>query len=183
MSCVVGVKNLNGIFMGADSAVVTDDHKGYIKEAKLFRKGDFIVGGAGLVKGISLVRYQKWPELGDMHIEEYMHNVLSHWIMRKFLKHKIATVEDEAITSPTDFIVGYKDRLFSIDSAFGVTETARDYVAIGAGYPYALGSLYSSKEINVKAKTHIALAAASEFSINVYSPFIFLSTYEQVDQN
>ena len=72
-------------------------------------------------------------------------------------------------------MVGYKGRLFKIDSDFQVAEAKQKYNATGCGQGFALGSLFSTKnmEIAPKERLKIALKAAVDNSGGVRPPFVF----------
>ncbi len=64
--------------------------------------------------------------------------------------------------------------MFEIASDFQVGEVLKNYVSVGCGCSYALGSMYSTEKSSKDPKSRIviALEAAQEFSAGVREPFI-----------
>ena len=76
------------------------------------------------------------------------------------------------------FLIGVKDRLFSIQSDFQVEESASGYLACGSGEDFALGSLHTTKTLALDSKKRIeyALSAAECHNCFVREPFYILNT-------
>lgn len=174
MTCVVGMVYQDHVYLGADSACISGNHKDTIKQAKVFEKNSFVVGCAGLIKGINILRLEDWPENIYDDPEEYLYNLMK-WYRKQCEKHKIAEVDNEVITNPIEAIFGYHNRIFTVEGAFGVTESSREYVAIGSGSSYAFGSLFTNKSLLPRDNLHTALVASAHFCNEVFPPFIFIN--------
>jgi ATP-dependent protease HslVU (ClpYQ) peptidase subunit len=74
----------------------------------------------------------------------------------------------------SELIIGIKGRIFIIEDDWQVTEYIHDYLAIGSGSPYALGSLYSTTDLPPNERVQKALEAADQFSITVCQPFDYI---------
>jgi ATP-dependent protease HslVU (ClpYQ) peptidase subunit len=70
-----------------------------------------------------------------------------------------------------NFLVAYDNELFQIESDYQVGRTINSYAAIGSGYSYALGSIFTSEEDDSETRIKIALAAAANFNTTVRAPF------------
>lgn len=77
-----------------------------------------------------------------------------------------------------DLIFGYRNRLFIIQSDYSVLESSDGYMSIGSGYLFALGSLFSTKNLidNPKTRIHLALQSAAKFDMGVQAPFYIINT-------
>ena len=74
------------------------------------------------------------------------------------------------------FLMGYKSKLYKIQGDFQVGESILDYDSCGCGEDFALGSMYSTKNITEpETRINIALNAAAEFSPGVGGPSLILS--------
>jgi hypothetical protein len=73
----------------------------------------------------------------------------------------------------SEFLVGIMDRLFLVDSDYGVTESSSGYDAVGIGREFALGSLWTTGKLIMQPldRMHAALGAASQLSPYVREPF------------
>ena len=74
------------------------------------------------------------------------------------------------------FLVGFKGRLFEIESDFQVCESADKYSAVGCGEEYAFGTLFTinNKVMTADERIKKALESAEYFSAGVRSPFNIL---------
>ena len=172
MTCIVGVKTSNGIWIGGDSAVSTDNLVQTLADPKVWMKGQFIMGFAGSLRVGQIVKYKmKIPPINSRKPTEYM---VTGFIdaMRKCLKSAGAAQEDKKLEEQENqFLIGYKGRLFEIDEAYGVCEINGEYIAIGCGTEYALGSLHTTKGQKPEKRIKAALDAASYFCEGVRPPF------------
>jgi ATP-dependent protease HslVU (ClpYQ) peptidase subunit len=92
--------------------------------------------------------------------------------MRKCLKSSGAAQETNKIEEQENhFIIGFKGRLFEIDEAYGVCEIKEEFIAIGSGTEYALGSLYTTKGRDPEKRVIEALKASAHFCEGVRAPF------------
>lgn len=69
------------------------------------------------------------------------------------------------------FLVGYKSKLYKIDSDFQVGVPAFQYDTCGCGSDLALGAMYALKDEDPELRVRTALKAASVFSAGVVGPF------------
>jgi ATP-dependent protease HslVU (ClpYQ) peptidase subunit len=73
------------------------------------------------------------------------------------------------------FLVGYRGRLFEIQSDYQVAETTYGFAATGCGEDYLLGAMHALAAEKPEQRILRALAAAEEFSAGVRGPFIVKS--------
>ncbi len=181
MTCIVGLIENNKIYIGADSLGSADYNCTTRKDSKVFVKNDFIIGYTSSFRMGQLIRYNFTPSkiYDDQDVFEYMViNFISD--LRMCLKNGGYTKIESNKETGGIFIVGYKNRLFSIHSDFQVGESMHSFESVGCGYALALGSLYTTqgnpyKKDNAKKRIITALEAAQEFSNGVRQPFIIKS--------
>ena len=181
MTCIVGMIENGKAHFGADSASV-DSPGDFIeqwKTPKIFKKGDFIIGFAGLYSVGQIVRLSLvLPKIDDMEIEEYLVSKFIPALKKILLKENIKDDDDWVL------LIGYKDRLFVLGDDYSVGEPSEGFTAMGTGRNLALGSLntsyYSGLVIkNVKTVEdylQLALETASKYCQTVNGPFAFIST-------
>lgn len=175
MTCVIGSIEKGAVYMGADSAGVGGYSLSRRKDSKVFINGEFIMGYTSSFRMGQLLRYRFSPpkQKEGQDIFEYM---ISDFIeaVRSCLKDggytKVSSNEETGGT----FLVGYRGRLFTVESDFQVGELYEDYAAIGCGQDIALGSMYSTKGKPPDERIKTALEAAEEFSAGVRGPFNIL---------
>lgn len=172
MTCIVGIKGPDGIYIGGDSAVSSHNLIQTMTDPKVWRKGQFIFGFSGALRAGQIVKYNmKIPPISNREPTQYMVTSFVN-SMRKCLKKAGASREEnKEEEQDNQFLIGYKGHLFEIDEAYGVCEVADEYVAIGSGTEYALGSLYATKDHPTENRLIKALESAAYFSESVAPPF------------
>jgi ATP-dependent protease HslVU (ClpYQ) peptidase subunit len=172
MTCIVGIKSKTGIYIGGDSAVSTGDLVQTMADPKIWRKGQFIFGYAGTLRAGQIIKYDmSIPPINNRLPMEYMVKSFTK-SMRKCLKAAGAAREEhKEEENPNQFLIGFRGHLFEIDEAYGVCEVADEFVAIGSGTEYALGSLHTTKGMATGDRIIRALDAASYFCAGVRPPF------------
>ncbi|MBE7413851.1 MAG: hypothetical protein HS130_00930 [Deltaproteobacteria bacterium] len=175
MTCVVGWIEKGRIYMGADSAGVAGLDLRIRKDPKVFKKGPFIIGYTSSFRMGQLIRYKM--EIPDhpakMDPFEFMcvHFVES---LRKCLREGGYTKVNNNVEEGGCFLVGYRKRLYLIDSDFQVGVAKENYDAVGCGRDFALGAMRILNGLNIPpiAAVKRALTVAEEFSAGVRRPFI-----------
>jgi ATP-dependent protease HslVU (ClpYQ) peptidase subunit len=174
MTCIVGVVEGDRIFMGGDSSATSgNDELSLRADQKVFRTGDFLIGFAGSFRAGQLMRYAfdppKRPARMDVH--RYM---VTHFVdaMREALKRGGSAKRDhEEELIPTSILVGYRGRLYQINSDYDVGEAVDAFDAVGSGSQPALGALVVTHGMEPRKRIRGALEAAERFSQSVRRPF------------
>ncbi len=174
MTCIVGVVDKKRVYIGGDSAGVSNYDISIRKDPKVFKIGKFIFGCTSSFRMIQLIRFSfKLPPIeegGD--IFEYMCTKFIDELRKTFKDGGFKEVKDEVESGGT-FLIGYKGRLFQIHNDFQVEELYDEYACCGCGESYAKGALYCiAKDIHPEVKITKALEAAVYFSGGVRPPFI-----------
>lgn len=180
MTCIVGFldKKTKKVTIGADSAGVAGLNLSIRKDKKIFNNGEFIIACTSSFRMIQLLQFRfKPPEIKCKDIYEYMCTDFIDAIRKCFKDGGfIKKREEEEIGGV--FLIGYKDRLFCIQSDFQVAENLNGMDACGCGDNFALGCLYaiSKDDLSSDVKVTKALEAAEVFSAGVCKPFHLLTT-------
>jgi ATP-dependent protease HslVU (ClpYQ) peptidase subunit len=176
MTCIVGLINNGEVMMGGDSAGVSDNDITIRKDEKIFKIGEFIFGCTSSFRMIQLIRYKfNPPNISEMEdISHYMCTKFVDALRECFRKGGYMKYENNEETGGT-FLVGFRGRLFKICSDFQVAESIDDFMTCGSGYAYALGSLYSTKDLFPSERIKIALNCAAYYNSGVRPPFIILN--------
>ena len=186
MTCIVGYldKNTNDIYMGGDSAGVSDFSINIRKDPKVFVRDKFIFGFTSSFRmgqilmccDLNLPRQEEGEDTYVYMVKKFVPAIKDVFDEEGYLQ-KYKDGDDRGGT----FIVGYNNRLFSIEDDFQVGETLADYCSVGCGFDLALGSLYTSTdlllefggsiEVSPEDIITLALEAASEYNGGVCKPF------------
>lgn len=148
MTCIVGVVERWGdsVVLGADAAMTSNievDIQSTPKVWELFP--GCIVGGAGTVRGLQLVRY-------TLSVKPFVKGDAQRWMIRTFVPALDTAYAKGGFTQSKEdgvmLLVGLKGQLFEIGFDHSVTETTRGYAALGAAYEFALGGITAVLDFN-----------------------------------
>lgn len=150
MTCVIGLERDNKVWIGSDSAMTGQWHStGIVGEPKVFSNGELLMGFCGAFRFGQLLQYSlvvpdRDPRKSDMEwlVNDYIDAVREMLTEKGFL-HKGDEKEDSIPGS--DYLLGYKGKLYYVEENFQVIQIKNDYQATGAGSDLALGALYTLK--------------------------------------
>lgn len=146
MTCVVGIAHSGQVWIGADS--LAGDSQRYAIEyrvaPKVFKLKDrMLIGYTTSFRMGQLLQYRlTLPDHPDsMSDEEYLHCDFIDAIRNLFKSHGFASVKENK-EEGGQFLVGYRQKLYRVDSEFTIAQLSRCFDAVGSGEHYALGALY-----------------------------------------
>jgi len=178
MTCIVGLEGDDGIvYIGGDSAGVSDYSIQTRADEKVFINDEFIMGFTSSFRMGQLLRYAFDPpehssKKDDM---EYLVVDVIDGVRELFKEHGYLGKESGRDEGGT-FLMGYKGKLYVIDDDFQVGRTTDGFMAVGCGQDLALGALHATEKLGLDPHTRITLAldAACRFSAGVQGPYTFL---------
>lgn len=177
MTCIVGIKDKNSVFIGADSVAGQEKqyHLSDRKDPKVFIRKPFIFGFTTSYRMGQLLAYHlEIPSLPEGDItHKWMCTVFVDSVRNCLEKGGYAQKENNVETGGA-FLVGVHGQLFEIDDDYQVGIPGWDIAAIGCGYSYALGSLFSTAGNTPVSRIKKALEAAEHYSAYVRRPFKIL---------
>lgn len=186
MTCIVGYLDAKRdcVWIGADSLGSNGITKAVEQQSKVFRNKllrDVIIGSTSTFRHIDLMKYSE--TLFD-EIDLHKNIDLDHeYMVTKFIP-KIITLFKDGIISELDkdkgasFIVGAKNKLFKIQDDYSVLNPQLGFCSVGCGEEVAMGSLLTTKNMNITIpnKIKMALQSAEDYSIGVQKPFRIINT-------
>ena len=177
MTCIVGIVTDGGVWMGADSAAVSDDasHGRAVRHAKLFRNKDFVIGYTTSFRMGQLLENKMRPITHDKELTDYQYitSVFCEDVRELFKVSGYGKVENN-VEAGGNFLVAYRGVLYEIQDDYSALVFSDGTDAIGTGEDYALGSLLSSKGKPPAVRVKMALQAAAYFCPSVMPPFKIL---------
>lgn len=181
MTCIVAIKEEGKLYFGADSYLSDSetDIAYPMKSPKVFRNGEFIFAYCGSVRAGKIFQYDlKLPEPDLNNLDKYMNTEFINALATCATRNKLVTDESEKENDLADLIVGIDGKLFEIQSHVQAIELYVDYMALGSGSKFALGSLHttSTLEILPKERLRMALEASAAYAMTVGKPFNFLTS-------
>src|SRR3990167_7962118 len=121
MTCVVGLEKRGTVWIGADSAGTASDMRQQLRaDEKVFKLGEMLIGICGSFRMGNLLRYKlELPEhraaVSDME-----------YLVGDFVS-SVKTLLDNAMEG--SFLVGYKGKLYHVQSDFQVGRTLSGFDA------------------------------------------------------
>lgn len=183
MTCIVGLTE-NGItYIGGDSLGSNGFSKVSRRDKKVFKLKDTknaILGYTSSFRMGQLLMYA--TDLIDKRDEP---GIDHEYLVTKFIPKVIELFESGGYSKVKSgeksggvFLLGYKEKLYKIESDFQVSESFDNYDACGCGEDFALGSLKSTEDLNLcpEVRIRMALQAASKFSVGVAPPYYIVNT-------
>lgn len=189
MTAIVGfndVKN-NTVYIGSDSCVARDEIGLIAEKPKVFRPRDndkIIIGSTSTFRYINLLEYTKgvFPQKDSASLMDmdYLINECIPNIKRLF-QNEIPRYEET--DRGGNFLIGIGGHLYEVQNDYSVLEHMEPFAAIGCGYQFCLGTMYSLQQYEPDMppgeRVIAGLRAASRYSGAVKPPFIVLNTDNQ----
>lgn len=177
MTCIVGLENNGTVWMGGDSAGTAGNmHQRVRRDKKVFVRGEFIFGFCGSFRMGQLLQHNlvlPSPQEGNDDVS-YMVNEFVSSVRTCLEEENKSLSEDEKLTPY--FLVGYRGKLYNIQSDYQVGQAEDGFDAVGSGADIAMGAMYASRGgKNCKKRLLQALEASSRNNAAVRPPFTIMS--------
>lgn len=182
MTCIIGWGDGDRVLIGGDSAGVSGYDITIMNNPKVFKLGSYVIGFTTSFRMGQLLQYNftppEHPE-GQDDIEHLVKNFIP--ALRSCLKEHGFSKIDNNEESGGRFIVGYKGRIYTIESDFMVGIPSKGYDSVGCGYNVALGAMdallipYSEEfqGYEILRIMRLSLDIAAERSGGVAPPYVF----------
>jgi ATP-dependent protease HslVU (ClpYQ) peptidase subunit len=177
MTCIVGLVDDSKVWIGGDSASADGWTVRASNYPKVFRVGEFVLGFTTSWRMGQILQYHLSIEPQNEHQEDfaYMTRVFIEAV-RSCLKEFGFTKVENNKEEGGAFLVGYRNRLYSINSDFQVGEMADGFDAVGCGSEFALGALAALEDLPARKRVERALEISAKFSGGVCPPFVILDS-------
>lgn len=180
MTCIAAIAENGNVWMSADSAGVAGHQITVRRDPKIFRVEGLLIGYTSSFRMGQLLGYKLAPpeHKEGVSVEHYLHCELID-ALRKTLKDGGYARTKDGCEEGGTFLLGYRGRLFRVDSDFQIGESALPFDAVGCGAELALGSMHATNVMNLSpspsVRLFMALEAAEAFSSGVRRPFMLES--------
>jgi len=178
MTCIIGYEHKGKVYIGGDSAGVSRYDMRIIVNSKVFRNGPIICGFTSSFRMGQILQYSfSVPKQGRESDHKYLCTKFIDKLIKCFTNKKFAKEENNEVTGGT-FMLGYKGKLYRVESDFNITRIDLGYEACGCGEDYAMGAmgvLHEIKDLTPEQKITKALEIAESLSAGVHRPFNIIS--------
>lgn len=171
MTCIIGLVDDAGVWMGSDSASVSENESRITMLPKVFSIADFLIGYTTSFRMGQILQYQLIPpEHEDVTGMQYMVQKFIPAVRKVLKKAGFAEVKD-GVETGGQFLVGHRGRLYCIDSDFQVNEHIDGFDIRGSGMEYALGAMSALATMAPRLRIDLALKIAAYYCPYVREPF------------
>lgn len=173
MTAIAGIVEDGKVWIGGDALSSNQGVSKVCAAPKVFVNGEFLIGYTSSFRMGQLLEYELSPP--TPHEGE---NGMG-FMVRQFIPAVKSTLQHGGYQRNRDgedfggvFIVGYRGELYRVDSDFHVAEYRQNYLAIGCGEDFLLGSLHTTEQFELppQERIQIALDAAAEHCSGVRGP-------------
>lgn len=172
MTCVIGLVHRKRVYMGADSAATGSRFIRTTNLPKVFRNGPCLIGYCGSFRMGQVLQHcleiPKQPP--DEPAETFMVARFIEAVRAAFKSKGVSAIEQNK-EKGGQFLVGYRGRLYSINSDFHVGDMLDGFDCIGSGAPVALGAMKALEDLPPKERIERALEITSYYVSDVGPPF------------
>jgi ATP-dependent protease HslVU (ClpYQ) peptidase subunit len=169
LTCIVSLLDKQTLYIGGDSAASSGTSICIREDKKVFYNGPFIIGFTNSFRMGQLLHYKFVPPVQEVEDDvEYMSTAFIDNVKNCFSLNDFVFDND---ADDSAFLVGYRGKLYVVDTDFQVGVPSTPYYAIGCGADFALGAMYATEGKKPEARIVTALEAASKFSTAVSPPF------------
>jgi 20S proteasome alpha/beta subunit len=158
--------------MGADRSMSDANFISALAKPKIRKVGPYLIGFSGSLGTGQLTTFAVYPEINTTNLESWMRIQFCGALQKAADEFKIDISNDE---NGADLLVGVAGRLFeisTIDWSVGEYHT----IATGSGFPYAMGSLHTSRFTDDPTwRIKEAVSAAIKYSPSCVGPIDVLS--------
>lgn len=184
MTCIVGYKTEDGIYMGADSCGSDGHSYSRRKDKKVFFNNGYIIGFCGSFRMGQILQFDFKVPNNDLKDEDG--NIVDdfEFMVRKFIPEVRKEFYNHGFMKTTGdresggfFLVGTpNNRLFHIESDFQVSENLENFECCGSGSDVAYGAMYTQNHLgllssNPQTSIEQSLRAAASIIVSVSEPF------------
>jgi ATP-dependent protease HslVU (ClpYQ) peptidase subunit len=179
VTVLVGVVHNGRTWVGADSATTNGDVVAASTQPKVWQQGDFVFACTGALREQQIIQHR--VTLPNMNDSTDVLRYLCIDFADALRQARKDSGFDEKVTTGQELgpvlLIGYEDRLFTMDSYYAVEEFA-DFAARGCGRELAMGSLHTTAGIWRDPRKRITAALEAACSVNAYCkpPFTIVCT-------
>ena len=155
MTVIIGITNGTNVYIGGDRGVSDDMSIVSLSRPKVHINNNWVFGYSGSLGVGQLMEIIDMPDAGEDPYKTLRTDVVSH------MRSAIDLYSSNDPEHSSEFIIGTQGRLFEMNTAdWSVAEV--EETALGSGSPFALGSLFTTKDFpaSLEYRIEMALCAA-----------------------
>ena len=179
LTCIIALKTPNSIIIGSDRATLIDDHIESTLHSKVLKKSEkcYVASAGSMAIHNNLYLFELPYKNEDQDAYDYIVKCFVPSLRYMMVENLLLAIRDGFQEFDGTILVVLDGRLFRVTCRFSVIEHSSDWLAIGSGTSYALGSLHSTDGfeeafgMTARARILLALEAAAANDPYVSRPF------------
>lgn len=172
MTCIAAIAKEGKVYFAGERGASEGNYIVAIDKPKIWKNGKYIFGYAGTFDA-QIIQYNFNPPEPEGNLDKFMHTKFLKSIKSFYSEWDIGGKDSEM-----SLLIGVKGKIYEHESD-GLTLISydKDYIVIGSGAEYAMGSLHSTRNHkDPKRRLALALDAACDLSTSCIGPVDFLSS-------
>lgn len=141
MTTIIGIEDLDGCVMLADSQTTSGDRPYFDKSlAKIIHKGDYLIAVAGSGRASDIINW-RWKTPSVEHAVDLYEFMITHVVPSIRLTLSANNYTQEKDDDLFVMLIAVRGRIFEIETDGTVLVRQDGVYGIGTGAPYAIGAL------------------------------------------
>ena len=167
MTCIIGLINNKGVYIGADKSRSTSVFIHNTLIEKVFRKDEYVIAYTESFRMGQLLQHSiKLPEPPKKMTIAFMVYEFVEIVREGFKEYGYSRISSNE-ESAGSFIVGVNNSLFHIESDYQVDYLTDGFIADGSGSQYALGAMEALKDVYPESRIAQSIKIAAKFCPSV----------------
>lgn len=173
MTTILGYIDKDKSYVAADDCVSSWHRREDMKESKIFKYEDFMIGVTGRLKAINSLEEWSCPERGKKEsLDDYIKITIKRSLRELFEKTELAGISDN-ILKDTDstLLIVTNENIYYLNEDMSIYKVKVNFGAIGSGEEVGLGSLGLYQKLQEEGKMELSTREILEKTISLCSQF------------
>lgn len=174
MTCIIGLKENNKIYMGCDSYLGGGNWPTTLmKQPKVIKIHNMLIGHTGFPRATQIIQYHLSIRTQNENEDDmfYLITVFADSVRKVFKDLGYSWVNSNHETLEDYFLIGYKNNLYEMHSNFQIVCSLDNYTCIGSGQDYALAAMCALDNLSPEKRIKRSLEITEKFCNTVKAPF------------
>lgn len=172
MTCIFGMVSDGKIYMVGDSCSANSEYRSVSAIRKIVRYDSMLLGFCGSWRDLQIAQTYFTPEARPEGTSDlrYLVKYVADPLRDLFRDYESVGVESNKSTADSQILLGYRERIYTIETNFQVSARQDNIGSVGSGTYYALGAFTALARAG-KAHPETLLTETLEI-VAQYDPFV-----------
>ena len=170
MTVIAAIVNENGAYIAGDRGASDDNVIFPLAHAKVWQTGPYLFGYYGSMDGEKVMYNFHTPAPKKGNLDKFMLTEFTQALKAFYDEHFVFATQDKEADFGMIIVIG--THIYEHDAGtMSMTRFQTDYLSVGSGSEYALGSLYATSAwADGKKRVRTAIEAAVKYSPSCMGP-------------